>query len=160
MKNSIENCCLLVSDLKFWHFFVFQHKFCHAVLDSCEHQGLPPDFNSTSPDQLRSGIRTAGEEFPVFCPLFCSNIAKKSFLIGSPIQCADLNPKKSPCGGQTEQLLGEARLYIQVYKLAAPKKLFFCPPFVARIMTVLSRNSGYGLPLGCIGQQSSTRSGT
>ena len=37
----IENCCSL-SDF-FGVFLFFRPKFCHAVLDSREHQGLPPD---------------------------------------------------------------------------------------------------------------------
>ena len=34
------------------------------------------------------------------------------------------------------------------YKLAAPRKVVFGTPFVTRILTPRSRNSGYGLLLG------------
>ena len=36
-----------------------------------------------------------------------------------------------------------------LYKLAAPRKVFFWPAFVTRILTPRSRKSGYGLLLGC-----------
>ena len=39
--------------------------------------------------------------------------------------------------------------YDILYKLAAPRKAFFLPAFVVRILTLRSRKSGYGLLLGC-----------
>ena len=41
-------------------------------------------------------------------------------------------------------------MYIYIYKLAAPKILFFLPAFVTRLLTPWSRKSGFGLILGCI----------
>ena len=40
-------------------------------------------------------------------------------------------------------------VFFNKYKLAAPRKAFFWPAFVARILTPRSRKSGYGLLLGC-----------
>ena len=42
-KNESSPLKSAVSDPKFWRFLFFRRKFCHAVLDSREHQGLPPD---------------------------------------------------------------------------------------------------------------------
>ena len=42
-KNENSPLKTAVSDLKFWRFLFFRQKFCHAVLDSREHQGLLPD---------------------------------------------------------------------------------------------------------------------
>jgi len=42
-KNESSPLKSAVSDPKFWRFLFFRRKFCHAVLDSREHQGLPPE---------------------------------------------------------------------------------------------------------------------
>ena len=40
-------------------------------------------------------------------------------------------------------------VFFNKYKLAAPRKAFFLPAFVARILTPQSRKSGYERLLGC-----------
>ncbi len=42
-KNENSPLKTVVSDPQFWRFLFFRRKFCHAVLESREHQGLPPD---------------------------------------------------------------------------------------------------------------------
>ena len=42
-KNESSPLKSAVSDPKFWRFLFFRRKFCHAVLDSRDDQGLPPD---------------------------------------------------------------------------------------------------------------------
>tara|TARA_B100000524_G_scaffold221454_1_gene116735 strand:- start:1096 stop:1410 length:315 start_codon:yes stop_codon:yes gene_type:complete len=42
-KNENSPLKATVSDPKFSRFLFFRQKYCHAVLDSREHQGLPPD---------------------------------------------------------------------------------------------------------------------
>jgi len=72
-KQSGQNCVFPVFPAKIlW-------RFCHAVLDFREHQGLPPDYKSTTPDQLRWRTKTDDEDFPGFWPILFSNIVKKSF---------------------------------------------------------------------------------
>ena len=39
--------------------------------------------------------------------------------------------------------------YVPWYKLASPRKKFFWPAFVTRLLTPRSRKFGYGLLLGC-----------
>jgi len=55
-------------------------------------------------------------------------------------------------GGQINSFSWRGELVIGVclwYKLAAPRKAFFWPTFVMRLLTLRSRKSGYGLLLGC-----------
>ena len=99
---------------------------------------------------LRSGTRTNGDFFPGFCPFFCSSIA--IFSTGTR-SSADQHPKISPYSDFRDRgvIFHATNGGKKNTTTSSPRreKIFFWPAFVTRILTPRSRNSGYGLLLGC-----------